>query len=69
VFELPALPNPELFFGICSPIGVGNTRVYNILQEALKKYDYSSQYFKVTKLLQSIILPKLSLVEEPLEKR
>ena len=66
---LPALPDPELFFGLCSPIGVDNQRVCTFIHEALKKYSYTSQYFKVTDLMKSIKLANLNLVEAPLEER
>lgn len=66
---LPALPNPELFFGLCSPIGVDNKKAYTLIEEALKKYSYSAQYFKVSILMKSIKLSNLSLKESPLEDR
>ncbi len=66
---LPALPDPELFFGLCSPIGVDNQKAYTFIYEALNKYGYSSQYFKVTDLMKSIKPAGLDLEEAPLEKR
>jgi len=66
---LPTLPNPEMFFGFCAPIGVDNRRVYTLISEALKKYEYTSQYFKVTQLMKSIRLYDVTLKEAPLEDK
>src|ERR1700733_7929145 len=66
---LPTLPNPELFFGFCAPIGVDNKRAYSLLEEILKKYHYTSQYFKVTELIKSVTLPDIILKESPLEAK
>lgn len=66
---LPAIPNPELIFGLCSPIGVDNKKVYSILSESLRRYSYKSEYFKVTDLMKSIILPDVSVTETLLEDR
>jgi deoxycytidylate deaminase len=66
---LPAFPDPELFFGLCSPIGVDNKKAYDILKEALRKYQYSTEYFKVTTLMKSIKPQGVDLIESPLEQR
>jgi deoxycytidylate deaminase len=66
---LPALPDPELFFGLCSPLGVDNKKAFNILAHALQKYKYSSAYFKVTTLMKSIVLKDFELKESPLDQR
>jgi len=66
---LPSLPDPELFFGLCSPIGVDNKKAYKLISEALKKYNYSTEYFKVTKLMKSIKPAGIVLAEEPLEDK
>ena len=66
---LPSLPDPELFFGFCSPIGVDNKKAYSILSDILKKYGYSSEYFKVTSLMKSLKPGSLVLKELPLEER
>src|SRR5471030_1986473 len=66
---LPALPDPELFFGFCSPIGVNNKKARDLLVNCLKKYGYSSQYFKVTELMKSIRLTGLELKETPIEDK
>jgi deoxycytidylate deaminase len=66
---LPALHNPELFFGFCSPIGVDNKKAYEIVERALRKYKYSSEYFKVTSLMKSIKLKDYDLKESPVEDR
>ncbi|MGJ4953641.1 anti-phage dCTP deaminase [Bradyrhizobium sp. HKCCYLS20291] len=66
---LPALPDPELFFGFCSPIGVENKKAYEILSNALRKYQYSTEYFKVTSLMKSLRPSGFSVTESPLEDR
>jgi hypothetical protein len=66
---LPSLPDPELFFGLCSPIGVDNKKAYTILAESLRKYNYSSEYFKVTTLMKSMKISGFQLKETPLEDR
>jgi hypothetical protein len=66
---LPALPDPELFFGLCSPLGVDNKKAFNILAHALQKYKYSSEYFKVTTLMKSIVLNDFELKDSPLDER
>jgi hypothetical protein len=68
-FMLPALPYPELFFGLCSPLGVDNKKAFNILADTLQKYKYSSEYFKVTTLMKSIVLNDFELKESPLDER
>jgi deoxycytidylate deaminase len=66
---LPSLPHPELFFGLCSPIGVDNKKVFALLSQALTKYAYTTEYFKVTTLMKSISIPNMVLKESPLEER
>jgi deoxycytidylate deaminase len=66
---LPALPDPELFFGFCSPIGVDNKKAYKLLFDALRKYSYESEYFKVTELMKSIHPIGIELKDSPLEAR
>jgi deoxycytidylate deaminase len=66
---LPALPDPELFFGLCSPIGVDNKKAYTLLAELLKKYSYNSEYFKVTTLMKSLKPSGIEIKETPLEDR
>jgi deoxycytidylate deaminase len=66
---LPTLPKPELFFGFCSPIGVDNRRVYTLIDEVLKKYNYNAQYFKVTGLMKAVKINGITLKEAPLEEK
>ena len=66
---LAALPDPELFFGFCFPIGVENKKAYDILSNALRKYQYRSEYFKVTTLMKSLHPAGFTLNETPLEER
>jgi hypothetical protein len=66
---LPSLPDPELFFGFCSPVGVDNKKAFNLLQDALRKYGYSTEYFKVTTLMRSVKPSGFEMTESPLEKR
>ena len=54
---LPSVPYPEIFFGICAPVGVDTLKVHTLLSEALKKYSYEAEYFKVTKLM-TVAKPK-----------
>ncbi len=66
---LPSLPSPEIFFGICAPIGVDTQKVYTLLSEALKKYEYNAAYFKVTELMKSAKPTDITLRESPIEDR
>lgn len=66
---LPSLPFPELFFGICAPVGVDTVKVHTLLSEALKKYSYETEYFKVTKLMTAAKPKDAALVDSPLEER
>src|SRR5258705_8622597 len=66
---LPSLPFPEIFFGICAPVGVDTRKVHTLLSEALKKYEYDAAYFKVTDLMKSVRPTGSSLTESPLEDR
>jgi len=66
---LPAFPDPELFFGFCSPIGVENKKAYDILSNTLRKYRYKAEYFKVTSLMKSLRPTGFTLQESPLEER
>src|SRR6267154_2436456 len=66
---LPAIPDPELFFGFCSPIGVENKKAFKLLSNALRKHQYNSEYFKVTTLMKSISPNGITLTESPLEER
>ena len=64
---LPSTPDPELFFGLVSPIGVDNKKAYTILAESLRKYSYNTEYFKVTTLMKEIKPTGLNLKDSPLE--
>lgn len=66
---LPSVPFPEIFFGVCAPVGVDTKKVHTLLAEALKKYEYNSAYFKVTDLMKSVQPTNLKLQETPLEAR
>ena len=66
---LPALPDPELFFGLVSPIGVDNKKAYTLLADSLRKYGYNSEYFKVTTLMKQVKPSVLELKETPLEEK
>jgi deoxycytidylate deaminase len=66
---LPSLPSPEIFFGICAPVGVDTRKVHTLLSEALKKYEYDAAYFKVTDLMKSVKPAGSSVTESPLEDR
>lgn len=66
---LPSLPNPELFFGLCSPIGTDNPKVVKFLGECLQRYSYEAEYFKVTELMKSIQIKDLTLKDHPIEAR
>jgi hypothetical protein len=58
---LVSLPYPELFFGICSPMGTNNGEAVELLDQQLKLYGYVSERFKVTSLMSSIVMPGLRL--------
>lgn len=66
---LPAIPHPELIFGICSPVGTDNQRVVNFLRQSLKEYSYQLEYFKVTELMKTISLPRIHLDDSSIENR
>jgi cytidine deaminase len=66
---LPTLEAPELVFGICSPIGTNNAVFINVLANSLKKYNYHAEKFKVTSLMQSVILPDIPLATTPVEAK
>lgn len=66
---LPSIPFPEIFFGICAPVGVDTKKVHTLFAEALKKYDYKAEYFKVTDLMKSVRPSDVSLVETPIDSR
>ncbi len=66
---LPALPDPELFFGLISPIGVDNGKAYSLLAGTLRRYGYNSEYFKVTTLMKQIKPRGLQLKETPVEDK
>lgn len=66
---LPTLPDPELLFGLCSPVGIDNNKVFGLLSSCLKKYSYNSQYFKVTTLMKAIKPSGVEIKEQPLEDR
>jgi deoxycytidylate deaminase len=66
---LPAIPDPELFFGLVAPIGVDTKKAHTLLANALKKYGYTAEYFKVTSLMKSVTPTGLELKESPLETK
>lgn len=66
---LPALEAPELFFGLCSPVGTDNKRVSEIISEALMKFSYETRGFKVTDLMKQISIPNMRLTEKPVNAR
>lgn len=66
---LPSIPFPEIFFGICAPVGVDTSKVHILIAEALKKYSYGAEYFKVTELMKAIRPKNAELIESPLEDR
>jgi len=66
---LPAIPDPELFFGLVSPIGTDNEKAYTLLSESLRKYSYTSEYFKVTELMKAVKPTNFELKETPLEDK
>jgi len=68
-FMLPAIPDPELFFGLVSPIGTDNEKAYTLLSESLRKYSYTSEYFKVTELMKAVKPTNFELKETPLEDK
>jgi deoxycytidylate deaminase len=66
---LPSVPYPEIFFGICAPVGVDTKKVHLLLSEALKKYSYEAEYFKVTELMKAAKPKAAVLIDSPLENR
>lgn len=66
---LPTLDAPEIVFGLCSPVGTPNSKIIRLLDEALNKYGYKVNKFKVTSLMKSIVIDDFPLREQPLEIR
>jgi cytidine deaminase len=66
---LPAIPDPELFFGLIAPIGVDTKKAHTLLADSLRKYSYDAEYFKVTKLMKSVKPTGFDLKESPLEDK
>src|SRR4051812_24754101 len=66
---LRALPFPELFFGICSPVGTDNMSVVTFIKESLRRYSYESEYFKVTSLMQAVQIPDFAVKDGSIEVR
>ena len=51
---LVSLEYPELFFGLCSPMGTNNAKVISLLSNELKLLNYDVTLFKVTSLMKQI---------------
>jgi deoxycytidylate deaminase len=66
---LPTLQFPELFIGICSPVGVPNAKLTDILRSVFLSYDYQVKDFKVTDLMKMIGVPNLELDETTVQSR
>ena len=66
---LENLENPELFFGICSPLGTNNNKVLKIIENALTNFKYSYVGIKVTDLMKAINLEDKTLTESPFDRR
>ena len=66
---LPSLSGPELFFGLCSPLGTDNKKVADLITDRLKRYSYDTEYFKITDLMKSIVLKDMKLRDSHIEER
>ncbi len=66
---LPTLPTPELFFGLCSPVGTDNKKVAEMIADRLRRYSYSTKSFKVTDLMKSILIDGFTLSNRDIEAR
>jgi deoxycytidylate deaminase len=66
---LPPLDAPEIVIGICSPIGADNSKVWQIIQDQLRAYNYSAEKFKVTDLMKDLVPKGIDLVDTPTEAR
>jgi hypothetical protein len=66
---LPALTSPELFFGLCSPIGTDTSKVRELIADNLRIYGYSSHELKVTALMKSIKVEGVEIVDYPPEDK
>jgi|GEM_PF-5546231 hypothetical protein len=66
---LPTLPTPELFFGLCSPVGTDNKKVAEMIADRLRRYSYETKSFKVTDLMKSILIEGLELSKRDIEAR
>jgi len=66
---LENLENPEVFFGICSPLGTNNKKASEIIENVLTTFKYRYKYIKVTELMKSLAVPGITLVETPYDAR
>jgi deoxycytidylate deaminase len=66
---LPTLKAPELFFGICAPVGTDNNTVVELIREILYSFGYETEYLKVTRLMQDAQLEEPILLDRPFNKR
>ena len=66
---LISLESPELVFGLCSPVGTNNDKIVELLTVELNKYQYNVHVFKVTQLMKAFIIPGMSLIESPIDKK
>lgn len=66
---LPSLVSPELFFGLCSPIGTDTSKVEELIKDNLRIFGYSPEVFKVTELMVPIKVTGMSLIAYPPEDK
>ena len=66
---LPSLPTPELFFGLCSPVGTDNKKVADLINDRLRRYSYDTKYLKVTDLMKSIVIKDMTLSNSDIQGR
>ena len=57
---------PEIVFGICSPIGVDNRIITEIISAEMRYYNYSSHKIKITDKMKDIKVVGMELKERPI---
>lgn len=66
---LPTLPDPELFFGFCAPVGVNIPKAMELLEPILRNFGYVCQRSKITTLMKQVSLNGLKVLDNPVEFR
>jgi cytidine deaminase len=63
------LEYPEVVFGICSPIGVDNRLITEIISAEMRYYNYEYHKIKITDIMKDIKVKGAELKERPFDER